>query len=110
RSIRTVWYLLAYSSSELISALLSRHCSLFRYPIRLGERAVGRVDGQRHALLPLCENERHVDAAALLVKPDRPRERGCGGSILQIHLADRLGDLDALGRAGPLDRLLEDPH
>src|SRR5437667_8124315 len=111
RSIRAVWYLLAYSSSELIGPP-----PLFRYPIRLGERAVGRVDGQRHALLPLREDQRDIDAAALLVKADRPRERGCGGSIFQIHLADRLGDFDALGRAGALarggalDRLLEGPH
>jgi Enoyl-(Acyl carrier protein) reductase len=49
---------------------------LHQRPEWLGERPVLRKDGDRHALLPLREDHRHVDPAALIVELDRPRETG----------------------------------
>src|SRR5690242_9232761 len=48
---------------------------LHRRPERFGDRAVGRVDGDRLAFLPLGEDHRHADAPAFVVELDRAGER-----------------------------------
>ena len=60
---------------------------------------IGREDGDRHALLPLREDHRHVDAAALLIELNWAGEALRGGAGGQVHRTDRLGDLDLVGGA-----------
>src|SRR5260370_19906121 len=83
---------------------------LARWPERLRERPVGRVDGHRHAVLPLRENHRHVLAASLLVEVDRPGITRRGDPLGEVQAADRFGDLELVGHPGAFQRLLEDPH
>src|SRR3954471_12474714 len=61
------------------------------WPEHLGQRTVFRKDRQRHPLLPLREDHRHVLPAALLVELDRSRKRARGRTFGQVDVADRLG-------------------
>src|SRR6516162_174484 len=80
---------------------------LNRRPNRLCQREIGRENRDRHALLPLSEDHRHVDAAALLVELDRAREALRGGAGGQVHRPDRPGDLDLVGCATGFQRFDE---
>src|SRR5262245_42117053 len=57
-------------------------------PVRLRQRAVDRVDGDRHAVLPLHDQDRRIHPPALLVELHPAGERCGSRPLLEVQLAD----------------------
>src|SRR5262249_3833846 len=81
---------------------------LNRWPNRRCQGEIGWENGGRHALLPLCEDHWHVDAASLLVEFDGTGEALRGRTGGQVPCTDRVGDLDFVGGRSSFQRFCQD--
>src|SRR5580692_2144463 len=79
-------------------------------PLRFGRGAIGRIDRDRNAILPLHHHERRVDAMARGVELHFARKGHRGRATVEFRRMDRLCDLDLIGTADFLDRVLENPY
>src|SRR5262249_40998301 len=82
----------------------------FLRPDRFGDRRGRWIDRDRDTALPLDDNERRTDTAPGLVEFDASTRKILGWPLRGIHRANGLCNLMAVGRAGRLKGLLEDPE
>src|SRR5512138_1167835 len=79
-------------------------------PDRLRGRDALRVDRHRAALLPLHDAQLGPGPAAVLLVLDAAVREELRRAVLEVDLVHHLAQLPAVDGAGPLQRLLEDPH
>src|SRR5260370_15803529 len=78
-------------------------------PDRLRGGDALRVHRHRAALLPLHDAELGAHPAAVLLVLDAAVREELGRTVLEVDLVHRLAQLLAVGGAGPLQRLFQDP-